>query len=223
MLLPRMKKNWWMVVLTTLPYLTNAQSIGLWTGIDFEKKLNSAFSVNLGGETRFTDNVSTLKTYLGEAGLEYKLSKRWGVSVFYRYINRRKLDKSTDEYEYRPYHRFYGNITYDYKLTKWLKFDYRLRYQNQFKDDESGLINNGSYIRNKFELSYRNKSKLTPGVSADVFYLLGTGFDQIRLKAAISYSLNKHNSLNLSVFTDYPLLEDIANNAIVSVSYKLKW
>lgn len=213
----------WLVLLLFLPLFTRAQTIGLWSGVDFEKKLNKSFSVNVSGQARFSDEISTLKSYLGEVGVEYKLNKHWGASVYYRHLKRRKLDKDTDEYYYRTYQRFYANITYGQKLTKWLKLDYRLRYQNQFKDDDAGLVNDGSYLRNKVELTYKNKSRFTPSVSADLFYLLGTGVDQIRLKSVVNIEVNKHNSFDVGVFTDYPILENVANNAIISVGYKMKW
>jgi hypothetical protein len=201
----------------------SAQNIGLWTGASVEKKFNKSFSLNLNGQLRFTDQISTLKTYLGEAGVEYKLNKYFGGSIYYRYIGRRKYDKDTYDYYYRPYHRFYANLTFDYKLTKWLKFDYRLRYQNQFKDDESGLVNNGSYLRHKVEFAYKNKSIFSPYVSVDVFYLLGTGFDQIRCKTGVNTSLTKKHGVDLSVFVDRAVVGEQANSPVTTLTYKFKF
>jgi hypothetical protein len=200
----------------------SGQGLGLWSGISVEKKLNRSFTLNVSGQMRFTENVSVLKTYLGEAGLEYKLNKYFGASAYYRYIGRRKHDKDADDYYYRSFHRFYGNLTFDYKLAKWLKFDYRFRYQNQFKDDESGLVNSDSYFRHKFEFSYKNKSRFSPHISADVFYLLGTGFDQIRYKTGLSANVTKKQSVDVSIFADKPIVGSEKPGPVIAVNYKIK-
>lgn len=199
-----------------------AQGVGLWTGATVEKRLNSSFSANVSGQIRLTDNAGTLKSYLGEAGLEYKLNKYLGAGIYYRYIGKRKLDKTEVDYYYRSYHRFYGNITFERKLTKWLKFDYRFRYQNQFKDDESGLENTGSYFRHKLELTYKNGTIFSPFISADVFYLIGTGFEQVRYKAGTSISIAKRNSIDVAVFQDRDVVGGGVDPAVINVAYKLK-
>tara|TARA_R110002124_G_scaffold89812_13_gene229548 strand:+ start:590 stop:1264 length:675 start_codon:yes stop_codon:yes gene_type:complete len=215
-------RSYFLIAFFSLPILVHAQGVGLWTGVAVEKKLNSSFSLDLSGQTRFADNMSELKSYLGEAGLEYKFNKHFDASVYYRYIGKRKYDKSDADYYYRSYHRFYGNVKFDHDLTKWLKFDYRIRYQHQFKDDESGLSNTGSYFRHKFEFSYDNKSSFSPYLSADVFYLLGTGFEQVRYKAGCSISLAKRNSLDISVFQDRAIVGGGTDPVVINVGYKLK-
>jgi Protein of unknown function (DUF2490) len=213
-----------LVLLLLAPFGGYAQAtdIGLWTGVGAEKKINKSLSVNLNTQLRFTDNISVLRAYLGEVGVSYKLTKHWEVSGYYRYIGRRKKNDA-GTYYYRPYHRFYADVAYDHKIWK-LKFDYRLRYQNQFKDDnESGLENDSSYLRNKFELSYPNKSRFTPYVSTDLFYQLGTGFDQMRNKAGVEITINKNNKIDLSGFTDYQLQGSQENRFLLGVAYKVKF
>ena len=207
-----------------LPFLGQAQAtdIGLWSGVGVEKKITKSLSVSVNTQFRFTDNVSILRAYLGEAGVSYKLNKRWEVSGYYRFIGRRKKNDDKTGYEYHPYHRFYADIAYDRKIWK-LKFDYRLRYQNQFMDDDSGLENDKSYVRNKFEVSYPNKSRFTPYVSTDFFYQLGgVGFDQMRNKGGIEFAINKRNKIDVSGFTDYRLQGSQENRFLIGVSYKLK-
>lgn len=202
---------------------SQATDLGLWAGAGVEKKINKSLSVNLNTQFRFTDNISVLRAYLGEVGVSYKLTKRWEVSGYYRYIGRRKKNDAKTGYEYRPYHRFYADIAYDRKIWK-LKFDYRLRYQNQFKDDnETGLENDSSYLRNKFGLSYPNKSRFTPYVSTDLFYQLGTGFDQMRNKAGVEIEITKNSKIDLSGFTDYQLQGSQENRLLLGVAYKVKF
>lgn len=204
---------------------SQATDIGLWSGVGVEKKINKSFSVNLNAQTRFTDNISIMRVFLGELGVSYKITKHWEISGYYRYIGRRKKTDDKTGYYYRPYHRFYADLAYDHKLWK-LKFDYRLRYQNQFKDDTStdGLEPNKSYLRNKFGLSFPNKSRFTPYVSTDVFYQLGgTGFDQMRNKAGVEIAINKRNKLDISGFTDYQLQGSQDNRFLLGVNYKVKF
>ncbi len=210
-------------LLTSFFSFSQTTDIGLWSGVGVEKKINKSFSVNLSTQVRFTDNISIMRAFLGELGVSYKINKHWEVTGYYRYIGRRKKNDEETGYYYRPYHRFYADLAYDHKLWK-LKFDYRLRYQNQFKDDTNtdGLEPDKSYLRNKFELSYPNKSRFTPFLSTDLFYQLGTGFDQMRNKAGIEIALNKRNKIDISGFTDYQLQGKQENRFLFGVNYKLK-
>ncbi|MDF7818805.1 DUF2490 domain-containing protein [Runella sp. MFBS21] len=211
------------VTLWVAPQLVLAQAtdIGLWSGIGVEKKINKSLSVSLNAQTRLTDNLSILRAYLGELGVGYKLGKHWEVAGYYRYIGRRKKNADGSGYEYRSYNRFYADLAYDHKLWK-LKFDYRLRYQNQFQDDDQAAENNSSYVRNKFELSYPNKTRFTPYISTDLFYEIGGSFDQMRNKAGVEMKINKHHKLELSGFTDYRLIGKQENRFLIGLSYKIK-
>ncbi|GAB3998180.1 hypothetical protein GCM10028807_45170 [Spirosoma daeguense] len=206
--------------------------MGLWTGVSAELKLSKAFSIQGNSQLRFSNNISVTNAYLSELGLSYNLNKHWQLSGYYRYVGRRRFDKSIDEYYYRPYHRFYGELSYDHKLGKLVKFEYRLRYQNQFKDDAEGIVADKSYLRNKVELLLNTRSRFSPFVSGDLFYRLGDEtnqglFDQVRLKAGLGTDLSRsgspiRHSIDLSVFNDVPLNGNEASEIIVGVTYKLK-
>ncbi|MGA0555097.1 DUF2490 domain-containing protein [Larkinella sp. VNQ87] len=214
-----------LVLLAFLPLVGLAQSpgLGLWSGISLEKKFSKTFSMQVNTQLRFSENVSVTRAFLGELGLSYKPTKSWEISGFYRYTGRRKWNNETDDYYFRPYHRFYGQISYDRKLWRKLKLDYRLRYQNQFKDDTEGLVAAGSYLRNKLELSYA-VGRFTPFVSADLFYLVGIEFDQIRYKAGVSIGLTKQQSLDLAVFRDRALSgSDEQSGTIIGINYQVKF
>ena len=213
-----------LVSVALLPSLVRAQNpaLGVWAGAGVEKKLGKSFSVEVNGQIRITDNFSIMRAYLGELGIGYQPTKHWKLGVFYRYAGRRKYNKETLDYYYRPYHRFYAELAYDHKLWRGLKGDYRLRYQNQFKDDVAGMVADKSYIRNKFELSYDFKTRVTPFASADIFYRMGTGIDQVRGKIGVDISLAKRQSLSVSVFTDVPVNDGPITDVFGNVGYKLK-
>ncbi|GAB3701971.1 hypothetical protein GCM10027592_30830 [Spirosoma flavus] len=207
-------------------------TLGLWTGASAEVKLTKAFSIQGTSQLRFSNNMTVTSAYLGELGLSYNITKHWQLTGYYRYVGRRKFDKHIDEYYYRPYHRFYGELTFDQKLNKRIKLDYRLRYQNQFKDDAEGLVADKSYLRNKVELSLNTSSRFSPFVSGDLFYRLGDEeskglFDQVRVKAGVSADLSSpgarfRHGIDLSVFNDVPLNGNEKSEIIIGVTYKLK-
>lgn len=57
------------LLLTTVVVTTMAQAqdpgLGLWTGVSVEKKFTKNFAVQVNGQTRFTEDVSLLGSYLG--------------------------------------------------------------------------------------------------------------------------------------------------------------
>lgn len=206
------------IALLLTPIFSIAQDgTALWTGIGIEKKINKKFEVKLNAQTRFVDDVSYLQTYFGEVGLSYKIIKNLEIAGYYRFVNRRK-DETRD---FNNRHRFYGDLSYGQKLGP-IKFEYRLRYQHQFKDNDGEVGFDSSYWRNKLEVSLPNKSKFTPFVSGDLFYEIGTGFDQIRPKAGVSYKINKRNSIEANIFTNVDIDGSEKANPIFGLTYKLK-
>lgn len=210
--------------------LTHAQTdgLGLWTGVATDFRLTKKWTINANAQVRFSDNIRVTRAYLGEVGVSYKLTKRIEVAGYYRYTGRLRKNKETDTYYYRPYHRFYGEASYGQTFAKRLKVDYRIRYQNQFKDDNDAIVADKSYIRNKLELGLRNESRFTPFVSADLFYRLSTpdlpgGFDQVRYKAGTNIRIAKNHGLDLFVFRDAELNNSgESTGLILGATYKLK-
>jgi len=153
-------------------------------------------------------------------GAAYKLNKHWEVAGFYRFIGRRDWKPNREVYVTEQRHRFYADLSYDHKLWK-LKFENRLRYQNQFTDVTKEQANR-DYMRDKIELSYPNKSRFTPGVSADIFYGFGLGFDAVRYRANLDIKLNKHNAISLYGFTEQELIGTRDPTFTLGVTYKIK-
>jgi hypothetical protein len=212
-----MKKGIFILFLS-IPFLGNAQNgLSLWSGVNVDKKLNEKFELKSSLQTRFVDNVSYIQAYLGELGLSYKINKRWDIDGYYRFSNRRRTEQSL----FRQRHRFYGNLNYDKKFGDF-KFENRLRYQHQFRDNDGIVGYDNSYLRNKVEVGWSNKSKFTPFISADVFYEIGFGFDQIRPRVGTSYKINKRNSLNAALFTNLDFQGIETPNPILRINYNLK-
>jgi hypothetical protein len=113
-------------------------------------------------------------------------------------------------------------VSYGKKFGKF-KVEDRLRFQYQFKDNDGEIGYDKSYFRNKIEVEYDSKSDFTPFVSADLFYQIGGGFNQIRPKAGVSYKINKKNALQLSVFKDVAINTTAVSQTTFVVGYKLKF
>ena len=217
-----------LIGLLSLSARAQEEGLGLWTGVATDFRLTKKLTLNANAQLRFSDNIQVTRAYLGELGLSYKLTKHWEVAGYYRYTGRLKKNQETDAYYYRPYHRFYGELSYDRKVWQGLKVAYRLRYQNQFKDDNDAVVADQSYLRNKVEIGWSNSSRLTPFVSADLFYRLAQtsnpgGFDQVRYRLGTNLRFSRLHSLDLSVFKDAELNgSGESSGLIVGATYKLK-
>ncbi len=194
-------RNYLFLILLTLPFLSLAQDFGIRAEVEVEKKLNDSFAAHVSGQTRFSSSSGTVMSYIGEAGLEYFIFKKLSISGFYRYIGTNYIDKDTPDI-YHSYHRFAANLTYKDDFLPWLEFENRLRYQNQFKDEDYGLITTGRYFRNKATFSYTNKTPFSPYLAGDVFYETSSGFDEIRCQAGVEYKFKNGNEFDVSVMQD---------------------
>jgi hypothetical protein len=191
--------------------------VGLRSGVSLQKKLTNKLTLNLNGQLRFNNDISYLQTYLFELGSEYKISKAFDAGIYYRFVNRKKNE--TKEFNQR--HRFYADLGYGKKFGV-IKFENRLRYQHQFKDNDGVTEFDASYIRDKIEVSYDSKSKFTPYLSNDFFFEIGSTINQLRPKIGVSYKINKKNAIDLSVFKDIDLVGTEAYGPVIGVVYKLK-
>jgi hypothetical protein len=204
-----MKKVFFLALICFTANITKAQDgVGLRSGVSLEKKITKKVTLNATGQLRFNNNISYLQTYMFELGGEYKISKSFDAAVYYRFANRRKDET-------------YADLGYGKKFGP-IKLENRLRYQHQFKDNDGVTEFDASYIRDKIEASYSNKSKFTPYLSNDFFFQIGGTLDQLRPKVGISYKINKKNAVDLSVFKDVDLAGTETYGPVLGLVYKLK-
>ncbi|MBP8156728.1 MAG: DUF2490 domain-containing protein [Leadbetterella sp.] len=213
-----MKKVFFLALICFTANITKAQDgVGLRSGVSLEKKITKKVTLNATGQLRFNNNISYLQTYMFELGGEYKISKAFDAAVYYRFANRRKDETK----EFKNRHRFYDDLGYDKKFGP-IKLENRLRYQHQFKDNDGVTEFDASYIRDKIEASYSNKSKFTPYISNDFFFQIGGTLDQLRPKVGVSYKINKKNAVDVSVFNDIDLVGTETYGPVLGLVYKLK-
>ncbi|MES2797308.1 MAG: DUF2490 domain-containing protein [Bacteroidota bacterium] len=204
-----------LILLILIQNVIKAQT-GLWLKIGAEKKITKKLELELNFQPRFNTIDWPASSYIGEAGLKYDLPKGFTIGLFYRYI------KSLKNEQYQPYHRYYVDLSYKFKKASPIIIDYRLRFQQQFKDDDVGLVSDKNYWRNKLELAYKNKSKFEPFVSTDLFYKNGYAFDQVRYKAGMNYKITKNQSTEISILADDALNSSKATKWRVAVNWKIK-
>jgi hypothetical protein len=195
----------------------NAQT-GLWAKVAIEKKITKKLSIQLTGQARFEALKLPANTYLAESGLNYEIIKNLEIGAYYRYINRLKKGN------YRQLHRYYADLSYKLTQLKPILISYRLRYQQQFKDDNTdGIVPDKNYIRHKFEIEYNNSSKFTPFVLADLFFKVGDNYDQIRYKLGVNLKLNKKHSIEIAAQADNEINTPEPPVYVAALAYKFKF
>jgi hypothetical protein len=169
---------------------------GLWTGVDIEKKITQAISIEFNHETRFNENISEVGSIVNELGLNYRFDKKSRISIFYRLNSQRQLNNM-----YIPVSRFFIDYSYKTKISKF-NVNFRLRTQIQQKNtlvfDSDGSTR--SAIRPKISFKYP-VNKFQPYISGEVyipvFYSGYKPIDKLRFAIGTEYSLTKQHSFDL--------------------------
>jgi hypothetical protein len=198
--------------------LTAQNNLGLWSSIGFSKKITSDLSFTASGQTRIAGSIDFLQSYFGDFGLEYKINKKFDIGGYYRWVNRRKdID---DDFDSR--HRFYFDLKYGDGFGK-VNFSNRVRYQHLFEDNEGEIEFLSNYIRNRIDLGYEINKQLEPYVSADFFYnIQGSEIDQVRPRIGAKYKINKKNSVDFGLLSNFDLSGDNEAYAILYLNYRIK-
>ena len=167
------------------------RDLQLWTGAEVEKSFGKDWTISLGEEIRFKQNISEINNYFTEAGLRYGISKNFALEGGYRYTRDRKSDNS---YETRT--RYNLDLRYKGRLD-FITIYYRLRYQKEVEGfnlfgQESGYE---KYVRNRIRIMYSDFKRISPYVSAEIFQLFRFSrmaeFQYIRVLGGIKYEPGK--------------------------------
>jgi len=195
----------------------------LWLSVNVEKLLTSKTSVTFTEECRLNENISRAGTVFTDLGISHKLNKTFTVSLNYRFIQRRNLDAS-----YSTRHRFYVDVSGRRKAGKF-SFTLRERVQFQIRDynsSETGRIPEW-YLRSKLSVKYSLGRKITPMVSAEVYFQLSNPgnneIDNLRLAAGFEYEINKRHSIEPYYLIQRELnVNDPVTDYIIGLGYNLK-
>ena len=163
------------------------RDLQLWTGAAVEKSFGKEWTLSLGEEIRFKQNISEINNYFTEAGLRYRISKNFALEGGYRYTRDRKSDNSYETLtRYNLDLRFKGRLDF-------IDIYYRLRYQKEVEGFNlfGQEIGYEKYVRNRIRIIYSDFKKIKPYVSAEVFQLFQLGrlaeFDYIRVQGGVKF------------------------------------
>lgn len=194
-----------------------------WTGIGVSKDLNKKITLAYEMQTRFSQNSTSLKTYLNQVGLEYELMDGLDASLEYRFSRKKK------DYYFLSENRFMLNLSYGYKIDPAnIKLSVRARFQNEF--DRLKVINDfiKPTIENKFRIKLAVKYKnpdfklIQPFLAYELSSILGenTGFvSRNRFIGGFELDLPKGHSVKLYYIHQTDLDNPLEKNHIYSIQY----
>ncbi len=176
----------------------------LWTGAGVNASLNKKIELGYKTQTRFYQNVNSLRVYFNQLSFSYKLSKGLKVRIAYRFSRKKK------QYTYfASENRFVFDASYGYKVNAiGVKFLARARFQNAF--DRLKPINDVIYpnINNKFRIKltarykYKDFKRIQPYISYEFFKSLNSQPVEFslaqRFSAGLFFDLPFKNELKLA-------------------------
>ncbi len=172
----------------------------LWTDVGVEKKLSKKWTLGVGAEYRWKNDISATDQIRGSADVSYKLNKYVKFGAGYELIADKKLKK--DIFVYR--NRFMVQATGSYKYARFTA-SWRPRLQTTILDDsetsKAGTDNYNWVLRNRFGLKYDIRHvPLTPYANFEIYNRLFSDLSshyKNRFGAGIEFTPSKHHSFDL--------------------------
>jgi hypothetical protein len=195
MMMTRIKKCLYLLLLIPLCGWTQPADFGTWCSVGIKKKINKKFSASLTEQLRMYDNSTRLNVFYSDIGIGYKINDFFKVSAYYR-----NIIKNVEYQQYSYRHRFYADIEFRTSYEQ-MEFKFRTRFEreiNQTVFSEKDLIP-GNVNRNKFNLSYKMED-FEPFVSYEIFIPFSNTlaeFEKERYSVGLSYKFTKNLSCNL--------------------------
>jgi hypothetical protein len=212
-----------------MPAFAQNEDLNLWTSAGIEKKLSRRFSIALSEELRLKENISQFDMTYTNLGVKFKLSKKIRLSLYYRFIQKQRLDESMS---FR--HRIYGDVSFHFKFNRFLIVD-RIRYQAQVKDyysSEFGSLPEDN-LRNRLELKYDIKKKpIMPYIGGEIAYQFMNPAkpeqaDQLnlaRIFTGLEFTILDNHSLDLFYMVQQELnVKKPMRDYVIGLSYGFKF
>lgn len=133
----------------------------LWRGLELEYELSDDWDLEFEEQFRLNENISSMKEFFLEAGLQYKATDFLDFKLQYRYSN---MQKARNERRFA----FDTNLEYDIPDIP-IDIGYRFRIQNAKVFWTERKIN---YLRNKLSLDANLSKLVDPFLSVEHFYRL---------------------------------------------------
>jgi len=178
-------------------YAQATNDAGLWTTLNFEKKLKKNFAFFVTEEFRLRENFTRLNLFYTDLGFSVQPVKFLKVSLSYRNIEKYAFDNT---FSFR--HRLMLDIVLK-KKAGMLALSYRQRIQSEVRDvyvSEHGH-NAEWYSRNKFEIKFDLDKKITPYVGTEFRFQIKNAravesdglWHRARYFAGLDYQRNKRD------------------------------
>ena len=171
---------------------------GVWAGVAVNHKFTQNFSATVEEQFRFDHNATAIAQYFTDAGAEYSLSKKFKVSLSYRFANNYKKTYFSKR------HRVSIDLSYKTKISK-IQLMLRTRLQEQQADINSSDLGHIPewYSRNKLTAKLDLDQKYSPYLGVEAFYLIskpgddGHFIDKWRYSAGVEYKFNRVHALDV--------------------------
>mgnify|MGYP000450685109 CR=1 FL=1 len=195
----------------------NFTDVELWSNVAVSKKITDDVDVEVIGDWRYNNYVSSFKQVYLAIEPTYRLNKFLKIGGQYRYVFRAS-DATNGQ-------RLTGFMGIKERI-KPINLSGRLQYQYDRSNYES-LENGRHTLRIKAGIEYQRKKKhdLVPFVSAELFYVLGNTnpLSKYRLQTGLAYDINKRNKVQLR----YVFQQEVNSAAplqshIIGLSYSKK-
>ena len=231
-----------LMLCTLLPGMSRAQGTtdeldtdyGARFSVSAEKKIVKGFHWTLDGEARLSDNLGYFGRWQAGTGMTWKAAPWLKLGAGFILI-----EKMNSEDEWKQRHRFYGDATFSLSSGAW-KFSLKERLQlthrevgNTFQANPNSLA-----MKSRFKVSYKATSTLSPygyvelrnvfndpacsatwstaSLAYSDYSFLGytdAYFNRVRGSLGVDWKLDKHNSLDIFILTDYCYDKVIDTNA----------
>lgn len=229
------------VFFTTLLLLTGfsvtavaqATDFGLWSDIEFSKKLKNGMTLVLDEEFRLRNQLRTTDKIQSTLELDYKINNYFNAGVCYALINYYHPGNMKHDYQnyWETRHRLSVFGEGEYNLGRF-NFSLRERFQTTYRVLDSvstASVNPKFILRSKFSVSYNiPKIPVEPYAFCELFQVLNGPdkykFEEYRFSAGLKYEISKQLSVKVGyVYSDEYDVEDgeKSNVATIGISYKL--
>ena len=180
----------------------------LWISVEIEKDLAKRLSTSLEQEFRRDENYSEYKNNLTSLSFTYKLHSHVKMTTNYRFA------RYTDEVRQRL------GLGVVLRSGKSWRFDNRLRYQVDFREDQESI----GLFRNRLRLTYTGLKKVKPYLSLEGFLQAvddKPNWVEYRFSSGISYKITKQMTAKFFCHLKIEDLTDEKPDYISVLGFKL--
>lgn len=221
------KTKLWIAFLTfmiSLSAYSQTTDFGAVLGIDYTKKINSAWNFSLEGEGRFNQNFTAYDRLKVGTGFDFSFLKdRLKAAASFNYMLKNEMAYFENRY------RFNLALTYAEKIRQF-KISYRLRAQTTLYEENHAdhRFNPKTYLRNRLELSYDFFAKPVKIYASTEFFLRlynpdGNFIDNFRTIVGVNYRFDRNSSISVFLRADNEIqVKNPANVYYLGVSYHFK-